>query len=127
MQALRSLTSIAINSAHSVGPWLSIVALSGSLAFAFNNALGHGELPPLADTELRVTPAAETVPAPARVASAEPSMRWVSFSSTDRDGVRTNVACLTTPDRFGADSIELDPADMDRLTADLQCWPAGTS
>ena len=121
MQSLCYMAMAAVASVHTLGPWLSILVLSGSLAFALNQTLIHGAPEPWADQEPRVVSAPELWSSRTLVSPTEPSMRWVIFSSTDGQGARTSVACLTEPNGFAADTIELDPADMRRLAADLHC------
>ena len=97
MQTLRYLASSADLSVQKIGSWFSLVAVSGSLAFALNGALAGWTSP------MQAAPPAA-------------AMQWITLSSADR-----SVACLSTPDRFGADALELHAADMDRLAADLGC------
>jgi hypothetical protein len=96
MQTLRYVGSLAARNVQTVGPWFSLLGLSATLAFVLNGAVA-GWTPP-------------TLAAP------PPAMQWITLSSIDR-----SVTCLTSPDRFAADALELHPADVDRIAADLRC------
>jgi hypothetical protein len=121
-QRLRHMAGITARGGQVVFPWAAILALSGTLAFGMHQSVVRGPFKdqPLAE-ELSV-PTARTVPFTTLRVPTEPGARWVILSSVDDQGVKTHLACLTTPERFAADTLELDPADMNRLASDLRCY-----
>ena len=121
-QRLRHIAGITARGGQVVFPWAAILALSGTLAFGMHQAVVRGPFgdQPLAE-ELSV-PTARTVPFTTLRVPTEPGARWVILSSMDDQGVKTHLACLTAPERFAADTLELDPADMNRLASDLRCY-----
>jgi hypothetical protein len=95
-----------------LGSWGSILLVSGTLAFGLDQALVSG-----ASTHATV----DAGPALAAPRPTEPGSTWVVLSSVDRHGDSANQACLTRGDLDRADTLELEPADMDRLATSLRC------
>jgi hypothetical protein len=106
---------------NALAPWGLMLVLSGTLAFGLDRAFVHRASAHSASNEELELSIGRTWSSPTPAVPTEPGATWVILSSVDRQGVRTNLACLTTADRFAADILELDTVDMDRLTASLSC------
>jgi hypothetical protein len=57
---------------------------------------------------------------------AEPTMSWIILSSVDRQGATRTLTCITQPDVFATDTLALEPAEMDRLAAQMRCFSHGS-
>ena len=90
--------------------WVSILALSGTLAFGMHQSIVRAAHEQLTSADN----AAQSI-------QSEPNMSWILLSSTDRQGTSRTLACIAPADHFGADALELDPAEMNRLAAQLRC------
>jgi hypothetical protein len=109
--------------AQAIAPWASIVVLSATLAFGLQQLALHGPFEPLPAQADLPMPAAGSLAFTALPVPTEPGATWVILSSKDPQGAIREQACLTPPDTFAAESLELAPTDMDRLIANLQCVP----
>jgi hypothetical protein len=85
-----------------------VYAFSGMLAFAVDRALTSA-----------------TFDGP-RIA-AEPAVHRVTLSSVDDTGIRFSLVCTVAPGIFAVDTLDLDRADLERLSAAMQCQPSGSA
>jgi hypothetical protein len=100
-----------------------ILALSGTLALGMHQGIVRA-----ANEHLTSNDGAAALQAQMTVTSttallvpSEPNISWIILSSVDSQGVPRTLACITRPDLFSADTLELDRGDMDRLAAELRC------
>lgn len=122
-QPIRHLASMAAFGGQVVWPWVSIIALSGTLAFGMHQGiLREANEHSTSDDEAAVQPQSTARSTTALAMPSEPNTIWIVLSSVDRQGASRTMACVARPDLFAADTLELDPAAMDRLTAQLRCY-----
>jgi hypothetical protein len=122
-QPIRHLASMAAHGGKIVWLWVSILALSGTLAFGLHWSIVRAADEHLTSDDeaaLQAQSAVRSTTAPAM--PSEPYTSWIILSSVDRQGSSRTMACITRPDLFGADTLVLAPAEMDRLAAELRCY-----
>ena len=122
-QPIRHLASMAAYGGQIVWPWVSILALAGSLAFGMHQGIVRAADEHLTvDDEAALQPQSTVTSTTALAISSEPNTTWIVLSSVDRQGTSRTLACIAGPNLFAADTLELDPAGMDRLAAQLRCY-----
>jgi hypothetical protein len=106
-----------------VWPWVAVFALSGTLAFGMHQGIMRAANEHLTSDDEAALQAQRTVTSTTALPiPIEPNISWIILSSVDRQGASRTLACITRPDLFAADTLELDPAEMDRLAAQLRCY-----
>jgi hypothetical protein len=122
-QPVRHLASMAAHGGQIVGPCVSILALSGTQAFGMHQGLVRGPNERLTSEEAAAVRAPSTVTSTTALRMPdEPNVTWMILSSVDREAASMRVTCIVRPDLFAADSLELDPSEMDRLAAQLRYY-----
>ena len=120
---IRHLASIAAHAGQIVWPWVLILALSGTFAFGMHQGIVRAANEHLTSDDEAALQAQRTVTSTTALAMPnELNMRWTTLFSVDRQGASRTLTCLARADLFGADAIELYPADMDRLAAQMHCY-----
>jgi hypothetical protein len=114
----RVLAGMAKQTALWLLPWACVLVVSGTVAFAAEQAAEQTLLDRSAPLEIAdasnlsgafISTEATRMPA---VAGAQ----WVLLSSANPE---SGVSCLTTKDRVSADMLHMHPEDLDRLVAEL--------
>jgi hypothetical protein len=114
---------MAVHGGQIVWPWVSILALSGTLAFGMHQGIVRAANDHLTSDDEAAPQAQSSVTSTTALAiPSEPRMSWIILSSVDRQGASRTMTCITRPDLFAADTLALDPAEMDRLGAQLRCY-----
>ncbi|MBV9357519.1 MAG: hypothetical protein JO023_18560 [Chloroflexi bacterium] len=98
--------------ARRVLPWAGLFLLTGTLAHAADQALGHASLDESAIYA--------SVPA-------EASMRWILLSSGDEQGQLRSATCLMPVDRVAADVLDVPSVDFDTTVGELCLTPRSTA
>ena len=96
--------------ARVVWPWVATFALATTLALALDHSVTGAQVEPM---QAQPTDALTTLPAPVT--------RTILLTSTDAQGVTQTVYCDVPPNLFASDVLDLYPADLTRLSTQLQC------
>jgi hypothetical protein len=122
-QPIRHLASLAAFGGQIVWPWVSIIALTGSLAFGMHQGIvREPNAHSTSDDEAAVQPQSTVTSTTAVAMPSELNATWIVLTSVGRQGASRTMACITRPNLFAADTLELDPATMDHLAAQLRCY-----
>jgi hypothetical protein len=99
-------------------PWACVLVVSGTVAFAAEQAAERTSLDRSARLETAIASSAGGA-----LAAMEPTdmtavagSHWVLLWSENPE---TRVSCLTTKDRVSADMLHVHPEDLDRLAAEV--------
>ncbi len=109
-----ALAASAASCARWVLPWASVLVLSGTIAYAADQALAHSVV------ELPASNGSPTEPVPR--APADAGFRWVVLLSTDIEGAQRSLTCLAPADRVSGDVLKLAPEDLDPVARGLCTW-----
>lgn len=92
-------------------PWASMLIVSGSLAYAANEALTRDLQEEAASPVVVITPVAA-------------ALRWVTIEFTDPGGTPRSMSCLASADNVSADVQHVDRADFGARVTELcaQQW-----
>jgi hypothetical protein len=85
-------------------------ALATTLAVAVDNSIAGAQVAPM---QAQPPAALTTLPAP--------NTHAMMLTSTDAQGVTQTLLCDAAPNVFASDTLALYPADLIRLSSQLQC------
>jgi hypothetical protein len=120
-ERVRVLAGMAKHAGLWVLPWTCVLVVSGTVAYAGEQALQRNSLEiAAASTASGMATATE-----ATGARAVGGSQWVLLWSVNPE---TRASCLTTRDRVSADMIHVHPEDLERLAAEVcDIWLLGAS
>jgi hypothetical protein len=98
-------------------PWAWALIVSGALAYAADQALGH-RLVEQPASALSLTEAVFRPPGGV-------GLRWVVLMSTDEQGgAQSSITCLAPADRVSDDALQLAEEDLDSVARGVCLWAA---
>jgi hypothetical protein len=126
-ERVRVLAGMAKHAGLWVLTWACVLVVSGTVAYAGEQALERNSLDRSAPLEIAAASTASgmATATEATGARAVGGSQWVLLWSVNPE---TRASCLTTRDRVSADMLRVHPEDLERLAAEVcDIWLLGAS